>query len=134
MVHLNQYNNTRQLLNALSLRYTGGTTNTAEAIRLARTVMFTPEHGDDPDSPNVLIILTDGKSNVRAETMQEALRARKDGIHIVAVGVGPSVEEEELRSIATDPDANNVFFVQDFVALTGIITPALVAICNGENN
>lgn len=131
--YLNEHNTTRGVLNALNLRYTGGTTNTADALRLIRTEMFNSETGDNPGAVNVAIVLTDGKSDVREETMSEAVATRKAGVHLVAVGVGSSVEEEELRGIASDPDEANVFLVKDFLALTGIIGPMLEAICNSQN-
>ena len=48
-----------------------GYTFTAEAIRIARTEMFTEENGDRPDAKNIMVIITDGLDNVRSrETLQ----------------------------------------------------------------
>lgn len=143
----------------MNLRYTGGTTNTAAAIRLIRSNMFQPENGDDPDAINVAIIITDGewvtwsiylswlstkqvnsvpnlnlagKSNVRDQTLAEAVAARKAGIHIVAIGVGPSIEVTELNGMASDPDSSNVYVVKDFYALTRIMVDLLNGICNSK--
>jgi len=74
--NLNTYNNTLDLLNAINFRYDGGTTNTAEAIRLAYQTMFTPENGDRPNAVNILIIITDGKSDNRDDTLQTALQVQ----------------------------------------------------------
>ena len=65
--------------------------------------------------------------------MAESVATRKRGIHLLAIGVGPSVEEAELRGIATDPDQSNVYVVRDFNALTGIVYPMLAGICNGKS-
>ena len=116
----------------MNLPYTGGTTNTAEALRVMRNVMFTEENGDRPDAINVGVVITDGKSNNREETLQEAVATRKAGIHLVVIAVGNSVEQDELRGIATDPDEENVFIVQDFFALTRVLTPLLTSVCNRE--
>ena len=62
---MNEHTTTASVLNALNLRYLGGTTNTASAIRLARISMFTADHGDRVDAVNVIILLTDGNSNNR---------------------------------------------------------------------
>ena len=63
--------------------------------------------------------------------MAEAVAARKAGIHVVAVGVGPSIEVSELNGMATDPDAANVYVVKDFYALSRIMVDLLNGICNG---
>ena len=116
----------------MNLPYTGGTTNTAEALRVLRTEMFVAERGDRPDAINIAVVVTDGKSNNRKRTLEEAVATRKAGIHIVVIGVGSSIEEEELRGIATDPDDDNVFIVKDFYALTKVLTPLLTSVCNRE--
>ena len=45
----------------LATEYTGGTTNTMEAFRIARTTCFNPANGDRSYAPNVAIIITDGQ-------------------------------------------------------------------------
>jgi collagen type VI alpha len=131
--HLNQYATTTSALNALNLRFTGGTTNTAEALRIVRQSMFTPENGDRPEAINVLLLLTDGKSDNRDQTWAEAVASRKAGINIITIGVGPSIGETELKGIATDPDEENVYIVKDFNALLGILGPLLTGTCNTMN-
>ena len=130
--HLNEHDTTRNVQNALNIRYTGGKTNTAEALRLARTVMFQETNGDRLDMPNIIILLTDGKSNDRDETLLEARECRKHGIHIVVLGVGGSIGRSELSGIATDPDELNLYFVRDFHALRGILPNLLLGICNSK--
>ena len=129
---LNTYNTTRSVLNAMNFRYTGGTTNTAEALRLMRNEIFTPRNGDRSNAVNIGIILTDGKSNNRDETLSEAVATRKAGVHLVAIGVGQSVGNKELKGIASDPDEQNVYQVRDFNALAGILTPLIRESCNSE--
>ena len=130
--HLNEHDTTRNVQNALNIRYTGGQTNTAEALRRTRTEMFVTSQGDRPDKSNVIILLTDGKSNDRDSTLLEALKCRKQGIHIVVLGVGSTVGRSELRGIATDPDDLNVYLVRDFHALGGILPNLLIGICNSK--
>ena len=48
--------------------------------------MFAVEHGDRKDIQNVILLLTDGKSDNPSDTMREALECKKAGIHIVVVG------------------------------------------------
>ena len=49
------------ILNALSMPYLEGTTNTAAAIANMRDAMFTNENGDRDDVPNVAVVMTDGR-------------------------------------------------------------------------
>ena len=94
--------------------------------------MFTPAGGDRPNSVNIGIVITDGKSNNRDSTLAEAVATRKLGVHLVAVGVGPSIGIRELNGIASDPDSENVYHVRDFDALTSILNPLIIESCNGE--
>jgi Mg-chelatase subunit ChlD len=54
-----------------------GNTNTADALRELRTVMFTTKHGDRPEAENVAIVMTDGVSNIEHwRTVPEADECR----------------------------------------------------------
>jgi len=46
-----------------SVSYQGGGTSASVALRYVRTTMLTPEAGDRPNVPNVVVVLTDGQSN-----------------------------------------------------------------------
>ena len=46
-----------------SLIYSGGGTDIAAALRYVRTSMLTSAAGDRPNVPNVVVVLTDGKSS-----------------------------------------------------------------------
>ena len=65
--------------------------------------------------------------------MREAVRARKNGIHLIVIGVGRSVRQTELQGIASDPDDVNLFGVRDFNALLSIKTQLTSTICNGTS-
>ncbi|WAR25359.1 MATN2-like protein [Mya arenaria] len=73
-------------------------------------------YGDRPNVPNVALIITDGESDMPALTAQQAEAARAEGIHMIAVGIGQtgsSAGQAELNSIATDPNEDNVFNIED---------------------
>ena len=55
--------------------------------------MFTPEHGDRPDAPNIGIVLTDGVSSRDTNmTIPSADQARNEKhVNIYAIGVGDKV-------------------------------------------
>lgn len=129
---LGDYTDTKRMLEALSLRFTGGTTNTAEALRVARQNMFTRLNGDRDDALNVIILLTDGKSNNRDDSWEEATATRKAGIHIITIGIGGSVEEDELFGIASHPTEANVKVLTDYASLSGQVSNILLSACNSK--
>ncbi|CAH1788337.1 unnamed protein product [Owenia fusiformis] len=129
--HLNEYNNRADVYGAIDrIPYTGGATNTPEALQLMRLSMFTSQNGDRPDVPNVALVLTDGNSNVNElETLPQAREARNAGIHLFAAAVGKEINMGELRGIATDPDVKNVFQVADLSDLVDIVSAIADPIC-----
>ena len=64
----------------LDTNYVGGYTNTADGIRYASDEQFTPLNGDRLDVPNVMIVITDGASNINdGQTVPNAIEARRRG-------------------------------------------------------
>jgi len=67
--NLNTYSTVSSVQAAiLSLTYSGGGTDTAEALAFVRTTMLTSAAGDRGDVPNVVAVLTDGYSNDPRDT------------------------------------------------------------------
>jgi Mg-chelatase subunit ChlD len=78
-----------------NLQYTGGSTNIAGGIELARTSVFN-NPGDRPNVPNVLVLITDGQATVRqSETLDQATSAKNNKIFIVSVGITKEVFHEK---------------------------------------
>ena len=74
-----------------------------------------------------------GNSNINeAKTYTEAVKARVSGIHIIVVSVGQQVNRLELRALASDPDDKNIFQVERFSQLQGLISQIPGAICDGR--
>jgi len=86
--------------------------------------------GDRPAIQNYIVIITDGRSNDRAETWEQALLAREDGIHIITLGVGEGVRPDELRGIASFPTESNMLTVDSFESLNDVSQTLTQAICN----
>ncbi|GFO24025.1 LOW QUALITY PROTEIN: collagen alpha-5(vi) chain [Plakobranchus ocellatus] len=118
---LKQNNNKASLQSSVtSITYTGGGTNTGDAIRKMRQGSFTANAGHRANVPKIAIVVTDGQSNNKALTSSEAQKARDAGITMLAIGVGSGVDDAELNSIATDPDSQNVYKASTFDALTSL--------------
>ena len=131
--NLNEYSDKPSLYDAIEfMPYRYGSTNTADALKTMRTVMFTPENGDRPDIPNVAIVLTDGVSNINSRrTIPEAEQARAEGIHIYAIGIGLT-DETELDGIASKPVDENRFRVQEFSELRDLRGKIFAALCASQ--
>jgi len=68
-INLNNHSSRASLQSAISsLRYLGGSTNTAAALGYVRTQMLTSAAGDRSNVPDVIILLTDGQSDDRRAT------------------------------------------------------------------
>ena len=50
--------------------------------------MLTPENGDDPDAKNIVVVLTDGRSNDKMNTFRRAMELRNNHSTILVVGIG----------------------------------------------
>merc|ERR1711953_972712 len=81
------------------------------------------------DATKVLIILTDGKSNDNAAF--GAQEARGEDITLFAIGVGNSIEQEELESIADRPEY--IFTVEDFEELISTMHTVSNEVCEFVN-
>ncbi|XP_076459446.1 LOW QUALITY PROTEIN: uncharacterized protein LOC143292771 [Babylonia areolata] len=128
--YLNQYHDKRQLQDAISaIDFEYGNTNTAAGLKLVRSGMFSKRRGNRPDVPDYAIVITDGLSNVNAEqTVPEAELAQKQGVHILAIGIGVS-DNWELRAIASEPVDRNAILLQEYKDLLGVSDQLLNATC-----
>ena len=118
---MSSFNTTHDVFDAIdSIPYRPGSTNTAAALAIMHSVMFSIGKGDRPDVDNICILVTDSLSNInRKRTVPEAETARAKGIHMYALGIG-GTGTQELSQIASKPTANNVFTEQNFAELDGI--------------
>jgi uncharacterized protein YegL len=78
----------------------GGSTATGDAIDLSHQDFL--DNGRSEARP-AMVVLTDGFTNTGADPVTEAQEAKDDGIDVYAIGVGSSIDEPELREIASDP-------------------------------
>ena len=63
----------------------GSRTFIDRALKAANNSLFTDEGGDRPDFPNVLILLTDGKTNPDSEPFSDIISSLKVRMPIIAV-------------------------------------------------
>ena len=78
--------------------------------------------------PNLMIVITDGQSTVKASTLASAKAAHQAGINVVAVGV-KGAALDELKGIASKP--NFVYTYGDFNKLLALQNTFNQEICKG---
>ena len=116
LFNLNTYTQKSTLIQAIrGISYTGGLTNTAAALALLRTTVFSKVLGVRSDFAvtKVAIVITDGRSNNLAETKTQADLLHADANFLIyAIGVGSGVSVAELNNIASS--SNTVIQLKDF--------------------
>ncbi|XP_026539298.1 integrin alpha-M-like [Notechis scutatus] len=102
-----------------------GWTKTATGIRKVVRELFIAEKGSRNSATKILIVITDGsKMNDDAEYWEVIPEAEQAGIIRYAIGVGSAFStigvQQELKDIASEPDDEHVFKVNNFNALKSI--------------
>lgn len=70
-------------------------------------------------SKKALFLITDGRSNTGGDPTFDAMLLRDScDFEIYTIGVTDSVDEQELRSIASEPFRTHVFLLKNFEDLT----------------
>lgn len=78
----------------------------------------------------VLILLTDGKSTSPTQTAEQARLLKETGVYVIAVGIGNSLNQNELHSIASD--ATGVVSVSAFSDLPTHLQSIKTLYCSRE--
>ncbi|KAF5892201.1 collagen alpha-1(XII) chain-like isoform X3, partial [Clarias magur] len=126
--NLNAHRTRTSLLNAVSnLPYKGGNTMTGMALNYILQNNFKREVGLRPDSRKIGVLITDGKS--QDDIIVSSQNLKTDNIELYAIGV-KNADENELRSIASDPDDIHMYNVNDFSFLLDIVDDLTENLCN----
>ncbi|XP_076612407.1 collagen alpha-1(XII) chain isoform X2 [Chaetodon auriga] len=126
--HLNAHPTKESLLDAVAnLPYKGGNTMTGMALNYILQNNFKPNVGLRENSRKIGVLITDGKS--QDEIVFNSQNLRDSGIELYAIGV-KNADENELRSIASDPDEIHMYNVNDFQFLLDIVDDLTVNLCN----
>ncbi|XP_049926612.1 vitrin isoform X4 [Epinephelus moara] len=124
-----QYNNKAELLNAIKrINYWSGGTSTGAAITYAAEQLFSKSK---PNKRKIMIVITDGRSydDVRAP----ALAVHHQGVIAYSIGIAWAAQDE-LEYIATDPDKEHSFFVDEFDNLYKFVPKIIHNICQEFNS
>ncbi|KAG7264086.1 hypothetical protein CRUP_009536 [Coryphaenoides rupestris] len=128
MWHLNEHPTRDGLLQAIAnLPYKGGNTMTGMALNFILENNFKTNVGMRPEARKIGVLITDGKS--QDEIVFSSQKLRDEGIELYAIGV-KNADENELRSIASDPESIHMYNVNDFSFLLDIVDDLSSNICN----
>ncbi|TNN52161.1 Collagen alpha-1(XIV) chain [Liparis tanakae] len=87
---------------------------------------FKQESGSRVGIPKIGILITDGKS--QDDVIPPAESLRNAGIELFAIGV-KNADENELLSIASEPDTTHVYNVADFNVMSSIVQSLTKIVC-----
>ncbi|XP_065592379.1 vitrin [Cyrtonyx montezumae] len=124
-----KYSTKQDVLSAIKrISYWSGGTSTGAAISYASEQLFTKSK---PNKRKIMILITDGRSydDVRVP----ALTAHQNGVIAYSIGVAWAAQDE-LEAIATDPDKEHSFFVDEFDNLYQFVNPLIQNICTEFNS
>ncbi|MGB2695492.1 MAG: VWA domain-containing protein, partial [Dehalococcoidia bacterium] len=79
--------------------------------------------------PQAMIVVTDGVQTVAGDPVVAATTVKAKGKKIFSVGVGDSISTQLLSDIASDPDDQHVFFVDQFDQLVEILDELVDVTC-----
>jgi uncharacterized protein YegL len=112
--HMNEMENHDQAIKAVEdIEYTGRGTNTGKAIGWTVDNAFKPEHGDRPEVPNKVLLITDGRARDPPVLKVQSKRLQEEAT-VYALGIGKQIDYVELNRIASPPSERHVLYVDNF--------------------
>ncbi|XP_055900433.1 uncharacterized protein LOC106070079 [Biomphalaria glabrata] len=126
---LNAYDSDADLRQAImNVTYLGQGTRTDKALQLLTSEqMFSEAAGGRDDAPDIIITITDGRSNEPKLTKEAALKLKASDVTMFAVGIADSVDLSELETLSTRPEL--VLLADNFTTLDEILSPLLNKTC-----
>ncbi|KAF1460583.1 Vitrin, partial [Pygoscelis antarcticus] len=124
-----KYSTKQDVLSAIKrISYWSGGTSTGAAISYASEQLFSKSK---PNKRKIMIVITDGRSydDVRVP----AMAAHQNGVIAYSIGVAWAAQDE-LEAIATDPDKEHSFFVDEFDNLYHFVNQLIQNICTEFNS
>ncbi|NWX46660.1 VITRN protein, partial [Steatornis caripensis] len=124
-----KYSTKQDVLSAIKrISYWSGGTSTGAAISYASEQLFSKSK---PNKRKIMILITDGRSydDVRVP----AMAAHQNGVIAYSIGIAWAAQDE-LEAIATEPDKEHSFFVDEFDNLYHVVNQLIQNICTEFNS
>ncbi|NWS22712.1 VITRN protein, partial [Pachyramphus minor] len=124
-----KYSTKEDVLSAIKrINYWSGGTSTGAAISYASEQLFSKSK---PNKRKIMILITDGRSY--DDVSVPAMEAHRNGVIAYSIGVAWAATDE-LEAIATDPDKEHSFFVDEFDNLYRYVNQLIQNICTEFNS
>jgi collagen type VI alpha len=126
--------NSLNMINAIQFTHNGGTTNMQAGLREAATKQFIAANGDRSAVKNVVVVVSDGYSNVpegSTSSANAAAQLKQSGALIYTVSLTETPELVELWNINSDPDDEHsvsIDLMNDYNAAASELLDKLCAI------
>ena len=131
-IALGAYNNKEYLQAAIeNIRQSLGGTYTYDALDGVRTQGLNSEIVR-PNVARIAVVMTDGESYYPEKTAAAAKKLKDEGVVVFAVGIGDQVNNDELKSIASEPIEKYLFNVGSYELLDEIKGELAMGACEGE--
>lgn len=92
--------------------------NIVDMLSHVQTHMFVESKGDRPDVPNLLVIVTDEKSNADISLLEQQSSTLKNaGTKVLAIGV-KDVDDSEIEILSSQPKSEYFFTSKNYADLT----------------
>jgi collagen type VI alpha len=127
---LDTYNKKQDILNAISINYNGGSTNTAAGLEALRNQFSTRSRSG---VSKIGILITDGQSDNSNATQYQAMLTRNAGITLLVISVGTQTQVSELSAIASNPTTQNIMNISNYNTFSTIRNALQSALCNDLN-
>ncbi|KAK3084330.1 hypothetical protein FSP39_011641 [Pinctada imbricata] len=125
-----QYSDNETVIQAIdSINCTGGATYTGKALEYAIEVFSDPINGGRQNSAfKQIVLITDGLSTDRSNTIQQSWNVMSNSIKLYVVGLGHYVDHRELNAMVHD--SRYVFSTKDNELLLTILRETAHPDCN----
>lgn len=128
-VSLNPFKNFFQLAAAIrSLTHEQGGTFTHLGISVVRDIF---RREGRPNVPQIVVIMTDGRSKNGTATREQAALAKEEGIRVITIGIGTQIDTSELFTIASSPEL--FLRVDNFNALKDLTLDIAKEVCPSKS-
>ncbi len=95
--------------------------------------IFKPENGARDYAPDILVIFTDGAANEnKLGIYPQAMQLKQQGVRIITVSVGRTLDSITLRGMASYPMSENMFSVMAYRDLGRLVDAVVDTMCDGK--
>jgi collagen type VI alpha len=107
-------------------------TNLYSALSRIRADLLTKENGNRPEVQDIMIMLTDGRSNVNTRlTTSEARQLKAGGLTIAGIAI-KMTDFRELKTVVSEPTDRFLITVDDFEDLAELGPRLAYGLCRGN--